>query len=63
MGAVDFHLQPDAAAGDLDADGVRAERAAAVGADSRRRMYRDDLVLRAARTLEVAQPVGVADLG
>ena len=26
-------------------------------------MYRDDLVLRAARTLEVAQPVGVADLG
>ena len=62
VGAVDFYLQPDAPAGDHRAAGVRrgrdAEPVQIVAAQ-----YRDDLVLRAARVLELTEPVGAPDPG
>ena len=63
MGAVDLHLQPDAPAGDHDAAGVRARTGCRAAVQLAAAQYRDDLVLRAARVLELAEPVAVADLG
>ena len=61
VGAVDLHLQPDPPAGDHRADGAAGERAAELGAD-RGGAVRDDLVLRAARAIELAQPFPVAPI-
>ncbi len=56
-----FALQPDPAAGDHRADGPRRGAACRARVQIAAALYRDDLVLRAARAIELAEPSPIAD--